>query len=231
MLSDRLMTVASMIPKGKKVVDIGTDHAYLPIFLTKHGLVEKVIATEIVPGPFKKAMENIQREGLEQSIELRLGFGFEPISPKDADVAVIAGMGAETIIHIMESSKEICRTLDLLILQPMKGNDKLRKNLFLTGYKIVDERVAQEEKKFYEVIAAVKGNQGNIDEIDLVVGPVLRKKKSPVVIEYIKFRLMKLKRLVEVLKHSESNRAALAFRKYERQIRMLKAVINDIPMR
>jgi tRNA (adenine22-N1)-methyltransferase len=226
-LGNRLLIVASMIPEGKKVVDVGTDHAYLPIFLIKKGTSPRVIATEIMPGPFSKALVNIKREGLEQHIELRFGSGLKPISLGDAHVAVISGMGGETIIDILKGSKMICDSLDLIILQPMKSQSKLRKYLFLTGYKIVDEAVARETDRFYEVIATVKGRQGSFDTTDLEVGPVLRKKKSAVIVEYIQHRMMKLKKLAEELVHNDSRAAIDALEKYEKKMELLNKVLKQ----
>ncbi len=226
-LGNRLLTVASMIPEGKKVVDVGTDHAYLPIFLIKSGISPKVIATEAAPGPFSKALTNIRREGLEQQIELRLGSGLKPIYLGDAHVAVISGMGGETIIDILKDSRVICDSLELIIFQPMKSQSKLRKHLFLAGYKIVDEAVARETDRFYEVIAAVKGWQGSFDTTDLEVGPVLRKKKSAVTVEYIQYRIMKLKKIVEELVHNDSRTAIDALEKYEKKMALLNNVLKQ----
>ncbi|WP_422444171.1 tRNA (adenine(22)-N(1))-methyltransferase [Thermoanaerobacterium sp. DL9XJH110] len=225
-LGKRLQTVASLVPKGHVVADIGTDHAHLPIYLITKGISPKVIATEIRCGPYKKALENIKKAGLQKVIELRLGAGLKPISPGEARTAVISGMGGEAIIEIIKESREVALSLDFLILQPMRNQANLRRELFQMGFKIENENVIAEGKRFYEVLVARKACQGRYDEIDVVVGPVLRLQKNSTVTDYIKERISRLESLIELLKKMETEAGRAALEKYQKELNILREVIT-----
>lgn len=225
-LGNRLQLVVSKIPMGFKVIDIGTDHAYIPIYLIKNGISPSVIATEIRQGPYKKAQENIIRAGLQDSIELRLGPGFKPVKFGEGDIALVAGMGAMTIIDIIDGSRKIADSLNRLILQPMTNHAKLRKYLFTTGYQIFDEDVAREGNKFYEIIIAKRATVGSFDEKDIIVGPVLRSKRTQKVIEYFNYRIRSLQDLIDILKTSDTEASRKALLKYQKRLQTLMEVVK-----
>jgi len=225
-LANRLKIIGSMIEKGSTVVDIGSDHAYLPIYLVKEGISQRVIATEILSGPFERARENIKKSCYQDFIQLRYGSGLKPIKPGEVDVAVIAGMGANTMINIIEESRETVDSLKKLILQPMCNQARLRKHLFQRAYTIIDEDVAMDANKYYEIIVAQKASIVAFDEIDILVGPVLRCKKTPVVEEYIHYRIKKLQKILETLEASNSRAGEIALLERKRELQALKEVIK-----
>lgn len=218
----RLELIASKIPKGSKAADIGTDHAYLPIYLITEGICPKVIATEILPGPYLKAKENIERFGFMDFIELRYGFGFKPLIPKESDVAVISGMGAMTIIDIFEESKQIASSFQSIVLQPMKNVVELRKYLLTHCYKIIDEDVCDEGGKFYEVLTVKYAETLKFIEADVLIGPVLRRKKDPITLSYMKYQEKRLQRIVESLKESRRADSEQMIIEYEKRLNALK---------
>jgi len=223
-LGNRLQLIASKIEKGSTVVDIGTDHAHLPIYLVNKGLSKKVIATEILSGPFEKAWKNIKKFGCQNYIDLRLGSGLKPIKPGEGDIAVIAGMGAINIVQIISESRETADSFKKLILQPMRNQAKLREFLLTAGYQIIDEDVTMEANKFYEVIVAKKGIRKAFDEIDILVGPVLRNKKSSVIYEYINYRIRKLENIIRGLEISRSGKKLILEQK--KHLDALKEVLR-----
>lgn len=225
-LGNRLQLIASKIQKNITVVDIGTDHAYLPIYLISEGISKEVIATEILPGPYKTARENINRARLQDFIDLRLGAGFEPVRPGEGGMAVIAGMGAMTIIDIINESRQTADSFKRLILQPMQNRAKLRKYLLTTGYHIIDEDVAVEDNKFYEIIVAKKARRVPFDEIDIMVGPILRYKRTPAVLEYMKYRMKILQNIIDGLKTSDSEAGRRAVLKHKKQLEALREVVK-----
>jgi len=226
LLGNRLKTIASKIDKGFIVADIGTDHAHLPIFLISEGISKKVIATEILPCPYKRAQQNIKKSGYQDFIEIRFGSGFKPIKAGEADVAVIAGMGANTIIDIIEESRETANSFKKLILQPMRYQPKLREYLFTIGYRIVDEDVVQEADKYYEIIVTRRANVTCYDEIDLFVGPVLRHKKTSVIKDYINYRIEKLQKVIDTLNTANSRAAQIALLERQKEVRALKEALK-----
>ncbi len=168
MLTPRLQTVADMIEYTDSVIDIGTDHGYLPIYLLIGGKAKTACAADIRVGPLENARENIVKRGVE--CECVLSDGFKNICKKYS-LACICGMGGETIINIITEGKDI--TPDELILQPMTGADKLRKFLFENGYSITDEVFVTEGEKVYCIIKTFKtGENTPYTYPDLFLGKI-----------------------------------------------------------
>ena len=105
-LSDRLRLIAGLIKKGSKVADIGTDHGYLPIFLVKSGITDRVIAMDVRKGPLKKAEDNTRAFCVSDQIELRLSDGLAALEKGEADTVTISGMGGRLIQSILTNGME-----------------------------------------------------------------------------------------------------------------------------
>ena len=104
-LSSRLKTIASFVSEGMCVADIGTDHGYIPIYLTSEGMTDKAYAMDVNRGPLERAGENIRKEGLDGRIECILSDGMEKL-PIDADSVVIAGMGGDLMEQILMGGED-----------------------------------------------------------------------------------------------------------------------------
>ncbi|MBQ3471283.1 MAG: SAM-dependent methyltransferase, partial [Clostridia bacterium] len=143
---------------GKKIADIGTDHAYIPIYLTENGLADFVIASDINKGPRLIAEDNIKNHGLTEKTETRLGGGLSVLKEGEADTIIIAGMGGILISEIIDADIEIAKKSNL-ILQPMNAQYELRKYLLSHGFKIINEDIAVEGFKVYNLIEAASGEQ------------------------------------------------------------------------
>jgi tRNA (adenine22-N1)-methyltransferase len=143
---------------GNVIADIGTDHAYIPIKLIEDGICDKVIASDIKEDPVEIAKQNIKKYNAEDKIEVRLGGGLSVLSENEADTIIIAGMGGEMIEAIIHENEAIAKSA-LLILQPMNSQYELRKYLILNGYSIIDEDIAIEGFKVYNVMTVKKGTQ------------------------------------------------------------------------
>ena len=172
-LSLRLSTIASLVPKGAFVCDVGTDHGFLPIFLMESGKARGVIATDINEKPLKKAKENLKKTGTE-GITLRLCDGLSGIKKGDADTVIIAGMGGEVISGILERNSEITENADItIILQPTTSPEFLRKYLYETGYEIIKEIPVEEKGKLYSVmLVKFQGNPQKKEDWVYYVGLV-----------------------------------------------------------
>lgn len=151
-LSGRLGLILQMLPKGQCLLDVGTDHALVPAAAVLDGRFERAIATDIRPGPLERAMRTVRRYALEDRMTLRLGAGLSPVAPGECDVMVLAGMGALMITEILESHPQVARAANLLVLQPMHAQERLRPWLRANGYEVLQERLAQEGDKRYQVL-------------------------------------------------------------------------------
>lgn len=149
--SKRLSVIASLVPVGARVCDVGTDHGYLSIELKKSGVAESVIATDINPKPLGNAEKNIKAAKVE-GIELRLCDGLSGIEPGEADTAVIAGMGGEVISGIIYRGEAVAKSGITLILQPTTSPEYLRRFLCENGYEIEKEIPVFENGKLYSVM-------------------------------------------------------------------------------
>lgn len=174
----RLLSIARLIPTGKIVADIGTDHGILPVFLVSEGISPSAIASDLNEGPLEAAKKNIIQAGLSDKIKLRLGFGLKTVGLGEAEVAVIAGMGGGTIRNIIEACGDQC-PVEQLVMQPMGDSGQLREWLVSHGWKISDEDIIEESGRYYEIIYSVRGQEDVTDQIILTIGPRLFEKKHP----------------------------------------------------
>ncbi len=169
-LKNRLYTVSTLVPRGARVADIGTDHGHLPIYLIQEGISPFCLACDIKEKPLENAKSNIRKVGLVE-IETRLGAGLEPIKPDEVDCICIAGMGGEVIASILEGAGWLKDGRYTLVLQPMTSADALRRYLCQNGFSIEKEIAVQENRKVYTVIKAVFGGECfTPDEVFLRIG-------------------------------------------------------------
>lgn len=153
-LDERLMSCAKLVRENSKIADIGTDHAYLPIYLIKTGKIQQAIASDVRKGPLLNAKNNLEKYHLLDKVELRLSDGLEKIKKEEVDDMIIAGMGGEIIVNILSKVDWIKDINKRLILQPMSMEEKVRKFLYKEKFKIIEEKITISENKIYNVICA-----------------------------------------------------------------------------
>ena len=179
-LSQRLKQVASFVPEGACVLDVGSDHAYLPIYLIQQGRIQQAIAGEVVEGPYQSALKNVAEHGLAEQIQVRLANGLAAFETTDGVSAiVIAGMGGRLIADILDKGREKLADVERLILQPNNREDDLRKWLSAHDFQIIAEDILEEAGKIYEILVVEAGQQ-DLTEQELRFGPFLRKEQSSV---------------------------------------------------
>lgn len=149
MISKRLELVASFVSQGAILLDVGSDHAYLPIELVERGQIKSAIAGEVVEGPYQSAVKNVEAHGLKEKIQVRLANGLAAFEETDqVSVITIAGMGGRLIARILEEGLGKLANVERLILQPNNREDDLRIWLQDHGFQIVAERILEEAGKF-----------------------------------------------------------------------------------
>ena len=183
MISKRLELVASFVPQGAILLDVGSDHAYLPIELIERGQIESAIAGEVVEGPYQSAVKNVEAHGLKEKIQVRLANGLAAFEEADqVSVITIAGMGGRLITRILEEGLDKLANVERLILQPNNREDDLRIWLQNHGFEIVAENILEEAGKFYEILV-VEAGQMKLSASDVRFGPFLSKEVSPVFVQ------------------------------------------------
>lgn len=152
-LSLRLKTIASLVPFGARVCDVGTDHARLPIFLKQNGIAKTVIATDLNQKPLKNAEQNILQSKVD-GISLRLCDGLSAVDENEVDTVIVAGIGGEVISGILKNCAWVKNDKIHLILQPTTSPEFLRKFLNSCGFEITRETPVCENGKIYSIIEA-----------------------------------------------------------------------------
>lgn len=160
----RIKTIASLVDKDSKLVDIGTDHGYLPIYLYENEITKNVTGSDISSNALKFAKANFEKHNLSDKIKLIVSDGFKNLDEK-YDTAVISGMGTDTIKKILN----IDNIPNKLIISSHKNVDELRLFMNEKGYKIIKEIVLQENDIFYDIIKYEKGNE-ILNKYELLVG-------------------------------------------------------------
>lgn len=219
-LSKRLSTVASFVRNGVTVVDVGTDHAYLPIYLVQSKKVKKAIATDINEGPLSRAKDNISQNDLENEIVTYISNGLDNIEAYLPDDIMICGMGGELIAEIIEKSSYAKNNDINLILQPMTSARELREYL-KNGFDIYDESIVFEDGKFYQIVCArYDGKSHDYSEIELEIGKINIKNSSSDFKDFILHTIEKKKKIFMGLK--VANRDTIAIEKQIAELERLK---------
>ncbi len=151
-LGPRLLTIASLIPKGCYLGDIGTDHAYLPVYLVQQGIISRAVGVDVHEGPYRSALETVRNYDLNSYIEVRKGDGLKPLRPREVNILAIAGMGGNTILEILAERQDVMEHIHELVLQPQGAEGKVCRELLKKGWKIKEELLVEEEGRIYVVI-------------------------------------------------------------------------------
>ena len=150
-MSVRLKEIAELLRCSEKlkVADVGCDHGYVSIYLVTHGIAKECIAMDVRSGPLSGAKDNIDEYGLSDSIRTRLSDGVKELKQGEADALVIAGMGGNLMRKILEEGKPAELGIKTAVLQPQSDIADFRQFLRDSGFVITDEKVIEEEGKFY----------------------------------------------------------------------------------
>lgn len=184
-LSKRLEAIVKLAGTCHCVADVGTDHGYIPIYMTEHHLTEKAIAMDVNKGPLERAQRNIRAYRMEQQITTRLSDGVANLKAMEADCVIIAGMGGLLTIRILEAGKEILPTVPAMILQPQSEIGQVRKFLAEHGYRITAEDMVLDEGKYYPMMRVEHGSQEKWTEQEYAFGKYLIVSDNPVLLEFL----------------------------------------------
>ena len=205
MLDDRLQAVADFVPMASSVADIGTDHGYLAIELFKINSTRRVIAADLNAGPCQAARRTISEAGFSEVIEVRQGDGLAALTPGEVDTVCIAGMGGKLEADILETQPDVTAKLQCLVLQPQNGFEYLRGWLYDHNWHIEDEKLSKVDGRVYQIIKAIKGQKEPLTEAELILGPVLIKKRPVLFAEHVQNNIEQLDKIRQGLQKGGSN--------------------------
>ncbi len=169
-MNNRLKLIIKHISGDGGVIDVGTDHGYLPIALAQSGYMGNIIASDINSDPIDKAIYNAKQAGLYDRIQFRLCDGLEGCIPDEVDTIVIAGMGGDTICGILDRAEWCMTEKYKLILQPMTKAEILRFWLVNNGFHISFEERTKENGTIYQIIVASFENNSTLSDAELFTG-------------------------------------------------------------
>jgi len=187
-------------------VDVGTDHAYIPIYLYKKGLIKRAVATDISIGSVEKANINIIKYNCKDIIETRCGNGLETIKEFERpDIVIIAGIGGILMVNILKKGIKTIENVKRMILQPQRDIYKVRKYIHSINFKIVDENMIFEAGKYYNVIICEHGKDLIYSETDYLFGKKLVDKKNSILKEFINHEMYKIDKAINFIKSNNKN--------------------------
>jgi len=192
--------------KCESVIDVGTDHGYIPIYAVKNKICTKAIASDINKGPKEKAESNVRFEGVSDKIQCRLGAGLANVKFGEVESAIIAGMGGNLIRDIIVQDIKKVQKFKYMILQPAQNAEILRAFLYKGPFEILKEDLVIDENIFYEVFK-VKYNKNKIDEVKVKedsfyyeVSTRLIEDKHPLIKDFIENKLDRYKTILSFIK-------------------------------
>ncbi|MEF9940130.1 MAG: class I SAM-dependent methyltransferase [Clostridium sp.] len=206
-LSCRLETIASFVHEGSRIADIGTDHGYIPIYLVHKNIAISGLAMDVRKGPLKRAETHIKEWGLDDKISVRISDGLMELRPDEADTVIIAGLGGELLMQIMEQGRHVWDGVEHWVLSPQSYIGEVRHFLAENGFLIVRESMVEEEYKYYTIMEAVHGSMIYEKESYYEYGKSLIVEKNPILKEFLQKERRKISRIVNSLKEQSTENA------------------------
>lgn len=213
-LTPRLQAIADFVAPGARIADVGTDHAYIPIYLIRNKKIEYAMASDINQGPIKKAEKNLERYGIQNKVRLCTADGTEGIKPWEVDTLIVAGMGGELIAQIL--LKNIPHGIQRMILQPMANAHEVRSALCEVGYVISKEKLVREKNKIYQIICAVPGKSERKEKEEYRFSALLF--DDPLYSEFLRKEEEKVDRSINQLSFSVDRALQLQFENRKKRI-------------
>ena len=168
-LDKRLSACVSLVEKGSFAADVGTDHAYIPIWLVKNNVCSRCVASDVNAGPVESAKKNIALNGVSENVTVVCANGLEDGAFDGCDNIIIAGMGGELIAEILDKTDRP-KSASRLILQPMTKQDTLRRYLWDNGYEIIYDEPIEADRLYQLFAARYIGEKTEYTELDTQIG-------------------------------------------------------------
>lgn len=224
-ISKRLQGIAGMVPQGMRVVDVGCDHGYLPIYLVQNQIIPGAVAMDVRPGPLEHARRNIEAYGLENYIETRLSDGLHAMEKAEGEALVIAGMGGPLMERILTEGAACAREFPVWILQPQSEVPRFRHFLESQGRQIVKEQIVYEDGKYYPMMLVHFGHNPYGREIYYLYGKDPLEEKDEVLYRFLVKECRQKKKILEQLASAHTPAAEGRLRELEKEMEQLEAAL------
>ena len=226
-LSRRLKTIADMVTEGNRLVDVGCDHGYLPVYLMLNHKISGAIATDVGKGPLARAQEHIEKYGMNQYIETRLCDGLKGVHAGEGDTLVIAGMGGPLMERILTEGAHALPGFQEMILQPQSDIPHFRHFLMENGFRIIQEEMVLEDGKYYPMMKAIPGREENSwTREEEMFGKFLLEKLHPVLYKYLERELRIREEIAGQLKNAAGESAKKRLDEVEEEKQLIMAALQ-----
>ena len=169
-MNKRLSAIAALVQNGRGMIDVGTDHGYLPAHLAVSGYGGSLYASDINEGPLLSAQRTAAEAGVSSRIRFLLCDGLSLCPPEEVDTIVIAGMGGDMIVKILDEAEWCMDRHYHLILQAMTKAEVLRYWLVYNEFAIESETVVEDGGTLYQILSARFGGCTSLTDAELFTG-------------------------------------------------------------
>lgn len=226
-LSERLLRIAEQVMKGEPAADIGSDHAFLPIYLIRNDMVPWAVAGELGDGPYERALQAIKQAGLTARIQARQGDGLQVLGNAEVSTVILAGLGGDSIAAILAHDWPKAESYKRFIFQPMSKAGVLRKVLAEKGWPILDETIIRENEHDYPIILSQPGNEIYLlDELEAEIGPKILLANDSMKRGFISSYVEKYWKVYSGLNHSVKPENKALAKEYLARIRRLEVLLD-----
>ena len=204
-LTRRLSLIAEFSKDCRRVIDVGTDHGYLPVYFAQLDTTRYIAASDINQGPLNRAKISAEKYGVAERINFILSNGLDSCGD-DYDTVIIAGMGGETAVDIIRRAEWTNSRSVRLVLQPQSKEDILFRYLCENGYEVEDCAVIKERQKFYIVLRVHGGGTVSKYRGQLCfTGEYILKRDEMVFKEYLEYQKEKISKAVSGMRSSNQS--------------------------
>ncbi|MCI5903267.1 MAG: class I SAM-dependent methyltransferase [Blautia sp.] len=228
-LSERLRELAGMVTPGNRLVDVGCDHGYLPIWLVRNKIIPSAIAMDVRRGPLSKAQENIRQYALSDYIQTRLSWGLRELSVGEGDTLTIAGMGGPLMESLLEECPLVRESFAEMILQPQSDIGHFRHFIRSLGWEIIQEKIVLEDGKFYPMMKVRKAEKENMpvySREEEWFGRLLLEERNPILKQLLKKELKTRENILDQLKAPGSDAAVKRMEEIREEQQIIRSALE-----
>ena len=225
-LSERLRCIAAFVPENDRIADIGTDHALLPLWLLQNNRVSFAVASDIHLGPLSAAEKN-RTAFNETRLRCILCDGLDLIPLEQVDTIIIAGLGGESIVRILDNARSDFYK-KRFILQPMTKPEEVRKWIKNHDLKIDKERLVIDEGKLYQVFSFFGNGSGFFPEFEYYTGQTTLLLNDPLFPRLLSHYEERFKKIINGLSCSKGCMDPSKALYYQNCLQSLRAARNRI---
>lgn len=228
-LSKRLATVAGNVPQDSVLLDVGSDHAYLPVYLANQNIIQRGIASEVIPGPYHNLVSELKMQDQQHIIEPRFGNGLDVLkSSDDVNVITICGMGGNLITRILDRGRsQLSFQYPKLILQPNVEANVIRTWLMKHHYRLVHEQIVDDHHHIYEILVAeYTKNPVHYNRRQLRFGPFLMKTHSTIFVAKWQEVIQHFQKVIQSIQHATHGVPIKKVQVLKKKIEFIQQVIK-----